>query len=347
MRNTQTLFYKKGSGEVAINKIHVRNFTVFEELEMAFANGVNVLIGTNGTGKTHLLKSMYAICEGLRSNNKTGYEVAQPYFSVDALNLMKDKEDLVKAATVDVEFVKDIQASYSIRQNTKTMPENFIYNRKQTKIKSIFIPAKEMLSHSKGFLALNNKYEIPFDKTYVDILTNAELPETREVSSLNETLLTKLSKVIDGQVTHENGKFYVVKTNGNKVEFPIEAEGFRKFGLLWKLIRNGLLEEGTVLFWDEPEANINPEILPVLVEVLLELQRKGVQIFIATHSYNLAKYFEVKRSDTDEVLYHHLFKTERGVKVESNTYFGELTNNPIINADAKLLDEVIEGNFDD
>lgn len=160
-------------------------------------------------------------------------------------------------------------------------------------------------------------------------------------------MLRTISKVIDGKVVHENGMFYVVKTTGNKVSFPIEAEGLRKFGLLWILIRNGLLEKGTILYWDEPKANINPELMPILVELLLELQRKGVQIFIATHSYNLAKYFEIKRNEVDQVLYHRLHKTINGVQVDSNPYFGELKDNPIIKADVKLLDEVIEGNFDD
>ena len=39
------------------------------------------------------------------------------------------------------------------------------------------------------------------------------------------------------------------------MDFSLEAEGLRKLGLIWKLIRNGLLEKGTVLLWDEPEAN--------------------------------------------------------------------------------------------
>lgn len=330
-----------------IQKINVENFTVFETLELEFTKGINVLVGTNGTGKTHLLKSMYAICEGIGRDYTAQHDIAQSYFLVSAQNLVKDQENQSIQSNFNVNFSRGIQASYSVQGLAKNQFESFDPNQTQSKVKSIFIPAKEMLSHSKGFLALNNKYDIPFDKTYVDILTNAELPEAREISSLNQVLLEKISKVIDGQVTHENGKFYVVKTSGNKVEFPIEAEGFRKFGLLWKLIRNGLLEEGTILFWDEPEANINPEIMPILVDVLLELQRKGIQIFIATHSYNLAKYFEVKRSDSNQVLYHHVFKTAQGVKVESDAYFGGLKNNPIIDADSKLLDEVIRGNFDD
>ncbi|MCB5007585.1 ATP-binding protein, partial [Streptococcus mutans] len=163
-------------------------------------------------------------------------------------------------------------------EGKKVAADGVSYNLTDFKTKSIFIPAKEMLSHSKGFLALYNKYKIPFDKTYIDIIVNAELPEARETSDLNNTLLATISNVIGGKVLHENGTFYIVKNNGNKIEFPIEAEGLRKFGLLWKLIKNGLLEEGTVLFWDEPEANINPELMPILVELMLELERKGVQL---------------------------------------------------------------------
>lgn len=332
-----------------IQKVHIQNFTVFEDVQIVFSKGINILIGTNGTGKTHVLKSLYAVCESVNSEDKGVFDISRPYFSVNSLELVSDKKDRDKETSVTVHFSQTSHASYKIikHEGMKLAADAASYYYIDFKLKPVYIPAKEMLSHSKGFLALNNKYDIPFDKTYVDILTNAELPEAREISKLNETLLHTISEVIDGEVVHENGTFYVVKSSGNKIEFPIEAEGLRKFGLLWKLIRNGLLEKETILFWDEPEANINPELMPILVEIVLELQRKGVQVFIATHSYNLAKYFEIKRNDTDEVLYHHLYKTDNGVQVDSDPYFGELKDNPIIEADARLLDEVIEGNFDD
>ena len=43
-----------------IEKVTVKNFTVFENLEIDFCRGINILIGENGTGKTHLMKLMYA-----------------------------------------------------------------------------------------------------------------------------------------------------------------------------------------------------------------------------------------------------------------------------------------------
>jgi AAA15 family ATPase/GTPase len=334
---------------MTIEKAHIQNFTVFENTEMEFVNGVNIIIGTNGTGKTHLLKSLYAICESVNNKGEDVYDISQPYFSVNPMELVRDKKNRNNRTYVKAYFSKNSSASYEIikHEGMKLAADGASYNYADFKVKTIFIPAKEMLAHSRGFLALYNKFKIPFDKTYIDIITNAELPEARESSTLNKELLKTISNVIHGEVIHENSTFYIVKTSGEKIEFPIEAEGLRKFGLLWKLIKNGLLEKETVLFWDEPEANINPELMPILVELMLELQRKGVQLFIATHSYNLAKYFEVKRNESDQVLYHHLYKTENGVQVDSNIYFGQLKDNPIIEADARLLDEVIEGNFDD
>ena len=334
---------------MSIKSVHLQNFTVFENLEVEFSRGINVVIGTNGTGKTHILKAMYGICEGINSSNTDVYDISQPYFSVNPLELIRSKDSSNPRTFIKLNFGENRAASYSIimHEGKKLAADGSNYKLIDFKIKSIFIPAKEMLSHSKGFLALYNKYKIPFDKTYIDIIVNAELPEVRETSELNDELLQTLSKVIGGNVLHENGTFYIVKTSGAKIEFPVEAEGLRKFGLLWKLIKNGLLEEGTVLFWDEPEANINPELMPILVELMLELERKGVQLFIATHSYNLAKYLEIKRTSTEQVLFHHLHQTDQGVKVDSDHYFGQLDDNPIIEADSKLLDEVIEGNFDD
>ena len=152
---------------------------------------------------------------------------------------------------------------------------------------------------------MNQKYRMPFDGTQIDIIVNASLPETREIPDSCKAVLDEISKVIDGTVVQEDDTFYVLKKDGRKVEFSLEAEGFRKLGLLWKLIRNGLLEKGSVLLWDEPEANLNPELYPMVANILLSLEENGVQIFIATHSYNFAKYLEIRRNEAEQVMFHN------------------------------------------
>ena len=41
---------------MALTKITAENFTVFENITIPFTNGLNVLVGENGMGKTHIMK---------------------------------------------------------------------------------------------------------------------------------------------------------------------------------------------------------------------------------------------------------------------------------------------------
>ena len=47
---------------MAITRVKLENFTVFESLDLEPSPGINVLVGANGTGKTHLMKVCYAAC---------------------------------------------------------------------------------------------------------------------------------------------------------------------------------------------------------------------------------------------------------------------------------------------
>lgn len=44
---------------MAITKMVLNNITVFKHLELKINKGINVFIGDNGAGKTHLLKMLY------------------------------------------------------------------------------------------------------------------------------------------------------------------------------------------------------------------------------------------------------------------------------------------------
>ena len=104
---------------------------------------------------------------------------------------------------------------------------------------------------------------------------------------------------------------------------------------------NETITENTVLLWDEPEANLNPEFLPVIADCLLALSRQKVQILISTHSYVLAKYIEIRAKENDKVLFHSLYKKNDGwVYDEQKRKFSDLQNNTIVTAFEALMDEV-------
>lgn len=327
---------------MAIKQIQVQNVMAFQNnaFSLSFSDGVNVLIGENGTGKTTLLKLIYAAMECAPMEVGSGINVKFYSFFSDHL---KGTGFLKHPAH------QNLPCSFQISDGNGTIrfdfPEALKRHqsfRPERRFESVFIPAAEMLSHSKGFLALNRKFHMPFDATQIDIIMNASLPEARETSLAAQSILDKISRVIDGTVICEDDIFYILKSDGRKLDFALEAEGLRKLGLLWKLVRNGLLEKNSILLWDEPEANLNPELFPLVAEILLELARNGVQIFAATHSYNFAKYLEI-RDQEEKVAFHTLYKEPSGgIGSISGYEMEDSEKNPLIDADNKLLDAVYD-----
>jgi AAA15 family ATPase/GTPase len=187
------------------------------------------------------------------------------------------------------------------------------------------------------------KYQMNYNNSEIDIIENAIHPITNEITPNASKILDIIKSIIDGEVVYENDVFFIVKSDGTKIPFALEASGYRKFGLLWKLLRNGLLESESVLFWDEPENSLNPELIPVLVNILLELSRNGVQIFLATHSEILASYFSVNQQPGDKVMFYSLYKDEHGqIKADANDRFDLLYQNKLTEEPVKLYEKQIE-----
>lgn len=51
------------------------------------------------------------------------------------------------------------------------------------------------------------------------------------------------------------------------------------------IILSGSLSKNSVLFWDEPETNLNPKMIKPVVDAVIELAKTGVQVFVTTHDY--------------------------------------------------------------
>ena len=151
-----------------------------------------------------------------------------------------------------------------------------------------------MLANAPGFLSLYGSLDVHFEEVYADILHRAFRPRLRKLESIDrKTILANLTKIIGGKVRYENEEF-MLDTREGEIEFTLLAEGLRKLGLIYLLIQNGTLARSSVLFWDEPETNLNPKLYQPVIETLLTLQRNGVQIFLATHDYVILKELDLQ-----------------------------------------------------
>lgn len=331
-----------------ITKFYASNFLAFKELELAFNDGINVLIGANGTGKTHILKTVYAACSIVdgpdreRSFAQKLLGVLHPYEGRPGRLAYRGPASVTSNVSVSR---RDAKISAEFSNHTQSISKVKITGEatwKKYKASSAYIPVKEMLAHAPGFLSTAERRELAFEEVYTDIISRAYLPQLRgPTGARRKKIISALQSAIDGKVTLKGEHFFLRNKQGN-LEFTLLSEGIRKLALIWILTQNGVLTEGATLFWDEPEANLNPSRLGEVVEVILELQRLGVQIFVSTHNYVLLKEFDLRKKKGDLVSYISLYRDEKGIiDREISSDFREIGSNKISETYNNLYDREI------
>ena len=321
---------------MTLTKVKLERFTAFEDLAVEFSPGINAFIGANGTGKTHLMKVCYAACNAFRADDIIGNELLGAF-----LPSGRQLGQLVKQPAS--------QASAAVFAGDRKVSIVFDARRTSTEtdaglaIDSTYIPPKEMLANAPGFLSLYAVREVHFEEVYRNILHRTYLPPLRgPLPTPRQKLLDKLQKAIGGEVVVEGEEFFLSNQRG-KIEFTLLAEGFRKLGLLWLLIRNGSLGDGSVLFWDEPETNLNPGLYGIVIKILLELHRTGVQVFFATHDYVILKELDLQMKEEDDVAFHSLYRDEIGeIACHTTNHYLDIRPNAIGEAFDSLYDRQIE-----
>ena len=327
---------------MTITRVKLERFTAFESLDFRPSPGVNVLVGANGTGKTHLMKAAYAACDV----SKTGVNYAEKLVRVfmpsgGAIgHLVKRRQGRSECRVGVSRGRRQLRVSFSTAAPAAVRGA---LRWKEEPVESVYIPVKEMLANAPGFRSLYEQRNIHFEEIYRDILDRAYLPTMRgPAPPERKKLLTILRRRIGGKVRAKNEEFFLRNRQGN-LEFSLLAEGMRKLGLLWLLIQNGTLLKGSVLFWDEPETNLNPKLFGSVIEILLELQRMGVQVFIATHDYVILKELDLQKKENDEIVFHVLHRADDGEIAchTSRSYLG-IRRNAIAEALTDLYDREVE-----
>lgn len=328
-----------------LTQIELTNFTAFESLNEGFSPGVNVIIGVNGTGKTHLLKILYAACAVTMGEDKEkGFvrkllAVFKPY-EARITRLIRRRQGLSAAGiTVRRDDGRAITIAFgNQRGDVNAIRVDGEPQWQATALEAAYIPVKEMLANAPGFLSTVAKRELQFEEIYPDIVKRAYLPRLTGNDQDRTRLLKALQTAINGKVVIK-GEYFFLKNSQGELEFTLLAEGVRKLALVWLLIQNGTLLAGSVLFWDEPEANLNPSLMGEVVDVILELQRLGVQVFLTTHDYVLLKEFDLRKKSGDALRYISLFRDGSGaVSANSGETYTGIAPNAILETFSDLYD---------
>jgi len=336
-----------------IELIALTNFTAFKTLNLKCSNGINIFIGANSTGKSHLLKLMYALCSANKpveaKLNKNPARILadklngvfKPEGKIGRLCRNEAPKSIVRADFIEA---KSIKFALSIDLDEVVVMDDQAY-LKYIRI-PVFITPKEMLSSFPGFSSLYLQREISIDETYFDLCQALELPKLKDKpDKLADHLLDSIKKACAGEfLLIKQQRFYYKPDKGRMLEAELSAEGFRKLGVLQRLLQNGRIKPGVSgpLFWDEPEANLNPRLIKTVVSILLELAKAGQQIFLATHDYVLLKWFDLLMKPHDKITFHTLYQNDEGhIEHNSTADYLKIFPNAIDDAYAELVDKEI------
>ncbi|WP_024611452.1 AAA family ATPase [Pseudoalteromonas sp. TB64] len=362
-----------------ITDISLENFAAFKKLELQFTPGINIIIGENSCGKTQLLKAIYA----LSSNQDITEKLLGLYKpSSGKLSGIYFRGGKGKAkATITDSSGQTSAIEFGSRTEKAKKESEFIDIGLP-----VLLPTKEVLSLLPAIQANTVSKEALsalFDDSVIDLchmlLTEPDADLTDAVNNdprLGD-IIPMLVKAIGGkfEINGTDHAFvkgtFVEKTNPDistgqsakvyadfkqlifkreklsETSVTMTAEGYRKIGLLQRLIDTGALVKGktNVLLWDEPESNMNPILMKLLVQCMLDLSRNGQQIIIATHDYVLLKWFDllINENKGDHIKYHSLYRneTDDSVEVITTEEYLDLTPNAIDEAFGNLIEQEI------
>ncbi|WP_024930632.1 ATP/GTP-binding protein [Methylophilus sp. OH31] len=319
-----------------LKKMTLRNLTVFSDANLDFGKNLNVIVGENGAGKTHLLKMIYAVlavsADNARKNQnllptKTALQTQLAnklvnIFRPEYLGRLARRKQGRERCDIHLKF-SDASQNISFGFATQSKSEVNIDDLPKAWVDTspAYLPTRELLTIFPNFISIYEGHYLEFEETWRDtcLLLGAPLQKGPKEERIRK-LLQPLEEAMDGAIElDKNGRFYL-KNQAGRMEMPLVAEGLRKLGMLARLIATGALLDKGYLFWDEPEANLNPRLIKGIARSILDLSTSGIQVFIATHSLFLLREIEMllteKKNEQLKSRFFGLHASENGVIVE-------------------------------
>lgn len=283
------------------------SFTTVPNGTWNFAPGLNVIVGENGVGKSHVLKALYAMLKvaSRPKEDLTKIVLEREYaekllrvFRPESLGRLVKRKRGRERCEISVSM-QPVEASCTIgfATNAKSQVEVIRLPRMPLELPPAYLPTRELITLCPWFLGLYDNYHLEFDETWRDTVSLLGAPTVKGPREKRAAeALVPLEEAMGGKVVMDaqTGRFYLHVSGEGRMEMPLVAEGLRKLAMLARLVSTGALLDQGYLFWDEPEANLNPKLVRVVARCIVQLAAQGIQVFVATHSLFLLREFEIE-----------------------------------------------------
>lgn len=282
-----------------INQVKLDHFGPLDHINWPNLGKINLVIGGNGSGKTFLLKAIYSSLRTLEDfkrgdEPRTAAEILadklywtfQPEKIGDLVSKGADAP-LSSAITFDH---KDF--FYSFGKDTSKQISNLHNQVPPRASNSIFLPAKEVLSLHQIILKSREQDKVfGFDDTYFDLAKALRISTTKG-NNFAEFAKSRrqLEDILGGVIEYDeaSGRWLFAKGR-NKFPIGVTAEGIKKIAILDTLLGNRYLDIRSVVLIDEPESALHPTAIVQLLDIVAMLAERGIQFFLASHSYFVVK----------------------------------------------------------
>lgn len=346
-----------------LTSLELQNFTLFPDATLSFAPGLNVIVGENGAGKSHLLKIAYSVIADAaqQANEPT---VAEPtktllqksladklvkVFRPESLGRLASRRQGAQRCQVSLAFENtslNTTFSFSTRSQSEVQIDQ-LPSEWQDKA-PVFMPTRELLTQYHWLLPFYESHYVDIEEQHIDLckLLGALAVKGPREKTIAE-LVAPLEEAMGGRVVlDKNGRFYLRIPGQGNLEMPLVAEGLRKLAMLARLITTGSLLDKGYLFWDEPEANLNPKLIKLVAWAAFALSRQGIQVVIATHSLFLLKELELLSRGAEgmegQQQYFSLVNTASGVQIEQGSRVDDLQTLVLLDEELAQSDRYLE-----
>lgn len=283
-----------------------QSLTTVPNGKWSFADGLNVIIGENGLGKSHVLKALYSMLkvQSGRSEELTKTSLEKAYaeklsrvMRPESLGRLVKRKQGRDRCEIRLSMKQGgLNSAIGFATNAKSQVDVLQVPESALTQSPVYLPTRELVTLCPWFLNLYDNYHLEFEETWRDTVSLLGAPSVKGPRENRAAQLLKpLEEELGGKVEMDasSGRFYLRVTGEGRMEMPLVAEGLRKFAMLARLINTGVLLDKGYLFWDEPETNLNPKLIKTLARCIVELSAQGIQVFIATHSLFLLREFEI------------------------------------------------------
>ena len=345
----------------AIQNIKLNNLVNFKTFNANLTN-INVIVGDNDTGKTSLLKLLYAISKAWEIYSHQPAQITfKQVLSQKLLDTFQPRKqgigDLVnhhskEKLTTELIFANGADTqnlSFSFGKSTKNTIKQCTENVKSVKenYNALFIPAKEVLTASQAIKFTREPHFLAgFDDTYLDLIKSLEMPSPQNtISEPFSEVNNKIAGLFEGSIKRVDRKSeaFIFQQGSQEIAMPLTAEGIKKIGILTTLINNRQLRAGTILFIDEPETALHPKAIRLLMDILMKMASNGVQIVMSTHNYFVIKQLSINaRKENRAVSCFSLTKAGYDINHVVSDLRDGLPSNPIVDEALNMFDEEVK-----